>query len=90
VTSGKSSHSKEFREKVAKEAIESRNTKATAEKYELKPSTVYCWVKVFKNKDITQNQKPLSQMKKELDEKDLEIKILKELLKKTTQILIKD
>jgi transposase-like protein len=90
VTSGKSSHSREFREKVALEAIESENIRATASKYELKPTTVYGWVKVFKNKDILKRNKTLSQMQKDLDEKDLEIRILKELLKKTTLTLIKD
>lgn len=90
MTKGKSSYSKEFRAKIAKEAIESQNAKATAEKYELKPTTVYSWVKSFKGKDLVESTKTLSQMQKELNEKDLEIKILKELLKKTTQTLIKD
>ena len=90
MTSGRSSHSKEFREKVALEAIESDNVRATASKYDLRPTTVYGWVKAFKNKDIIKRNKTLTQMQKELDEKDLEIRILKELLKKTTLTLIKD
>lgn len=87
---GKSEYTKEYRQKIAQEAIESNNAKATAEKYKLKPTTVYSWVKAYKNKDVTESKKSISQLKKELDDKDLEIKILKELLKKTTQTLIKD
>ena len=86
----KSSYSKEFREKVAKEAIESHNSRATAKKYELKVTTVYGWVKSFKNKDLGQDKRTIFQLRKELQEKELENKILKELLKKTTQTLIKD
>lgn len=90
MTKGKSNHSSDYRNKVAQEAIESGNMKATASKYSLPATTVYSWVQVLKNKNLTQNKKTISQFQKEIDEKDLEIKILKELLKKTTQTLIKD
>lgn len=87
---GRSSHPKEFREKVAQEAIESGNQRATAEKYDLKPSIVYGWVRTLQSKDKNQAKKNINQLQKELEEKDLEIRVLKELLKKTTQTLIKD
>jgi transposase-like protein len=90
VTLSKTSYPKEFRERVTLEAIESGNIKATSAKYEIKPTTLYSWVKAFNNKDIIKRNKTLTQMQKELDEKDLEIRILKELLKKTTLTLIKD
>ena len=44
----------------------------------------------FKNKDLGQDKRTIFQLRKELQEKELENKILKELLKKTTQTLIKD
>lgn len=87
---GRSKHSKEFREKIAQEAITTSNTKSVADKYSLNPQTVYSWVKTFKNKEKNQAKKTIKQLEQELADKELENKILKELLKKTTQTLIKD
>lgn len=87
---GRSTHTREFREKVAQEAIESGNQRATAEKYDLKPSIVYGWVRTLQSKDKNQTKRNISQLQKELAEKELENKVLRELLKKTTQTLIKD
>ena len=87
---GKSDFTKDQREKIAQEAIESGNKKAVATKYGIKPTLVYSWVKAFKNKSLAAKNKTARDYERELEEAHLEIKILRELLKKTTQTLIKD
>ena len=87
---GNSHHSREFRDKVAKEAIESQNSKATAKKYELKVSNVYNWVKSYRRRELNKDDKSIKDYQKIIDDKDLEIQILKELLKKTTVALVPD
>lgn len=87
---GESSHSRDMREKIAKEAIETGNTRAVADRYKIEPALLYGWVKTFRNKEITAKNKSIRDYEKELREKDLEIKILQELLKKTTNVLIKE
>lgn len=86
----KSEYTREQREQIVQEAQEVGNIRAVAEKHELNVRTVYGWVKAFKNKEKHHHRKSLRQLEKELAEKDLEVRVLKELLKKTTQTLIKD
>lgn len=87
---GVSNHSKELREKIAREAIETGNFKAVAERYSVKLSLLYAWAKSYRNREISAKNKSIRDYEKELREKDLEIKILQELLKKTTNVLIKE
>lgn len=87
---GKSKFTKEQREKIAKEAIESNNKKAVAQKYEIDPTLVYSWVKSYRDKDVREKNKSAKAYEQELEDLILENKVLKELLKKTTQTLIKD
>lgn len=86
----KTRYSIEQREQIVQEAKEVGNIREVAEKHGLNVHTVYGWVKAFKNKEKNQHRKSLRHLEKELSEKDLEVRILKELLKKTTQTLIKD
>lgn len=88
--SRQSQYSQEYRERVAQEAITSKDIKATALKYELPRSRLYGWVRSFKNKDIYAEQKALRQYKKALEDRELQIKALKALLKKTTLTLVED
>ena len=87
---GKSNFTKEQREKIAQEAIESNHQKAVAEKYGIKTTLLYGWVKAFRDKGIQQKNKSAKAYEQELEDLKLENKVLKELLKKTTQTLIKD
>ena len=87
---GKTSHTKEFKNKLVKEAEETGNIKAVADKYGILPPTLYTWVRSFKNRDKNQTKKTVKQLQKELADSELEVKVLRELLKKTTQALIKD
>ena len=88
--SGKSKHPFEFREKVAQEAIETGKIKAVAARYELDPTLVYGWVRTLRNKAAIQSKKSIRQYQKELEEVQLEVQVLRELLKKTTNALIKE
>lgn len=87
---GKTSHTKHFKNKLVKEAEETGNIKAVADKYDIQPPTLYSWVRNSKNREQNQNKKTVKQLQKELADSELENKVLKELLKKTTQALIKD
>jgi transposase-like protein len=87
---GKVFHSKEFKNKLINEAEETGNIKAVAEKYDVQPPTLYSWVRSFKNKEKSQTKKTIKQLEQELVDSELEVQVLKELLKKTTQALIKD
>ena len=87
---GKSSFTREQREIIAQEAIEAKNKRAVAEKYEISPALVYSWVKSYKNQKVQEKNKTSKEYEKELEEIRLENQVLKELLKKTTQTLIKE
>ena len=81
---------KELKEKVLREARETGNIGLVADKYEINRPTVYSWIKNDKYKEKNQTKKSIKTLEKELAEKGLENKILRELLKKTTVTLIKD
>ncbi|TDT51970.1 transposase [Fonticella tunisiensis] len=90
----------EFKEKLIKEAIETGNASLVARQYEISPSLLSRWVRQYKNPQnnntLTKESKITSHadikaledenntLKKLLGEKDLEIAILKDLLKKPT------
>lgn len=93
-------YSKEFKEKVIKEAIETGNATLVARQYDLNTSMLNRWVREFKNlkkqsvdhqeyKDHHAAMKMLESenetLKKLLGDKDLKIAILEDLLKKTTR-----
>ena len=81
---------KEEKDRIAKEAIEAGNQRATADKYNIPYHNIYSWVKAYRGRDEQEAKKSSRSLQKELDDALLENKILKELLKKTTQTLIKD
>lgn len=94
-------YSKEFKEKVIKEAIETGNAALVARQYELSANMLSRWVREFKNpkkqtpdhreyKDYHAAMKMLESenetLKKLLGDKDLKIAILEDLLKKTNRL----
>jgi len=87
---GNSKFTKEEREKIAREALETGNQKAVAKKYGIKTTLVYGWTKALRNKKVQQKNKSAREYEKELEDARLEVKVLRELLKKTTQTLIKE
>lgn len=89
-------YSQEFKNQVAKECLEVGNAAIVARKHELSANMVNRWVREYQNQGHTGtlpkapcNQSPKSleteneKLKKLLGEKDLEIAILKDLVKKT-------
>jgi transposase len=97
-------HPKEFKIQVANESIETGNSALVARRYELSPNMVNRWVKEYKEGKFDQGgvevvstpleTKKLSQendhLKKLLGEKDLEIAILRDLIKKKNPHLLKN
>lgn len=80
----------EFREQILKECRETNNYTAVARKYDLPTTTVFTWVRKDKNKPKIEGQKKNKALEKELSEVKLENEILKELLKKTHQVWLKE
>jgi transposase-like protein len=90
-------YSDEFKQQIVKEAIETGNMSLVARQHEIAKSMVAKWVKQYKNPPVQKNNKKKAidnsyykeletendKLKKLLGEKDLEIAILKDLLKKT-------
>ncbi len=87
---GKSKYSLELREKIAKEAIETGRVKAVADRYQVDPTLAYSWVRAYKKKGATESTKTIRQYQKQIEDQALEIEVLRELLKKTTNVLIKE
>ena len=85
-----SSYSQDFKDQVLKECRETNNHTAVARKYEIPTSTVFTWINKDKNKPKIENRKREKNLKKELADVKLENEILKELLKKTHQLWLKE
>ncbi len=83
-------YSKEFKDQIIKECLESNEFGAVARKHDIPPTTVYTWMKRFKNQDKNEEIKNRQKLRKELEDAKLQIAILKELLKKTNQLWLQD
>ena len=84
------SYTAEFKEQVLKDCRETNNHTAVARKYDLPASTVFTWIHKDKNKPKLEQRKKNKTLEKELAEVKLENEILKELLKKSNQLWLKD
>jgi transposase len=96
-------HSKDFKLQVVKEATETGNNSLVARRHELNPNMVSRWIREYKDGkygevDVTVlpdlDSKELSKenekLKIILGEKDLEIAILRDLIKKKNPHLLKN
>jgi transposase len=96
-------HSKEFKLQVVKEALEVGNKALVARRYELSPNLVQRWVKAYEEGQLGQEtvthsssaeikrlEEENEQLKKLLGEKDLEIAIFRDLIKKKNPRLLKN
>ncbi|MED3648672.1 transposase [Halalkalibacterium halodurans] len=96
-------HSQEFKLQVIKEVLETGKQSIVARRYELNPNMVSRWVREYKDgkygETKTEDVDPLEakqlsqendQLKKLLGEKDLEIAILRDLIKKKNPHLLKN
>lgn len=76
-------YSRELKEQVVKEIKEVGNISLVCKKHGLKTSTVHGWINGYKNKDKIAEQKLNRQLQKKIKDQELEIEVLKSLLKKT-------
>lgn len=82
-----SKFSKELKDLVLKEIIEVGSVKLVAEKHGINYKTVHNWVKASKaDGGLIKEYKQIKSLHQQLKDKDLEIRVLKELLKKTVQV----
>ncbi len=84
------SYSVEFKEQILKECLETNNYNLVARKHEVPVTTVYTWIRKNKNSSKIRSSKNIKKLEKELEDSKLENKILKELLKKTHQLWLKE
>ena len=98
----RTNHSKDFKLQVVKESTETGNISLVARRYELNPNMVGRWIREYKDGkfgdvdvsilpdlDSKEISKENEQLKKLLGEKDLEIAILRDLIKKKNPHLLK-
>jgi transposase len=95
-------HSNEFKRQVVKEALEVGNKASVARRYEISPNLVQRWVKAYQegqleeatvidsSAEVKKLEEENEQLKKLLEEKDLEIAILRDLIKKKNPHLRKN
>ena len=84
------SYSKELKEQVVKECIETNNYGAVSSKHDIPITTIYGWIKRHKNKKKKEGAKSIRELEKQLKDVKLENEILKDLLKKSHQLWLKD
>jgi transposase len=95
-------YSNEFKVQVVKEALEVGNKSAVARRYEISKNVLYRWIRQYQQgqfsdvdqtvpigRDVVELTKENNQLKQLLGEKDLEIAILRDLIKKKNPHLIK-
>ena len=83
-------YSDELKLQVIKEVAEVGSTVEVCRKHGLSPKTVWHWINANKNSSSIKEAQTIKQLKKQLYEKEMENKVLKELLKKTVQVFGND
>ena len=83
-------YAKESQEQILKECFETNNYGAVARKHGIPSTTVYGWIKRNKNRDKLSKKKTMKDLEKKVGDLELENQILKELLKKSHQLWLKD
>ena len=89
-TRSSKSYSEELKEQVVKECIETNNYAAVSSKHDIPVTTIYGWIRRHKNKQKKDSRRNVKELKTELKDVKLENDILKELLKKSHQLWLKD
>ena len=84
------SYSEELKEQVVKECIETNNYGAVSSKHDIPITTIYGWIKRHKEKKKKEGTKSIRELEKQLKDVKLENEILKDLLKKSHQLWLKD
>lgn len=78
---------KETKENAVKDFVQTGNAAAVSKKYGTTPKTLYNWKWALQAHAKSVPQNDLKQLKKQLEDKELENQILRELLKKTYQVM---
>jgi transposase-like protein len=89
-TRSSKSYSEELKEQVVKECIETNNYAAVSSKHDIPVTTIYGWIRRHKNKQKKDSRRNVKELETELKDVKLENDILKELLKKSHQLWLKD
>ncbi len=84
------SYSEELKEQVVKECIETNNYAAVSSKHDILVTTIYGWIRRHKTKQKKESRRNVKELEAELKDVKLENEILKELLKKSHQLWLKD
>lgn len=79
------SYDKDFKDKIIAEVEEIGNIGAVAKKYKVPTSTIHSWFKNNIKKEKVNKSRDLIKLRKELHSKELENRILKDLLKKLSK-----
>ena len=78
-----SKFSEEFKTQILKEVEEVGVIATVAKKHSIDPKNVHNWLRVRKNKPKLDQARELRELRKKLEDSELENLVLKELLKKT-------
>ncbi len=83
-------YDQELKDRVIQEVMDTGKLTAVASKHKVPVNTAHSWVRKHKNRDKLSAAGKARKLEKDLDDAKLEIAILKELLKKTNQVWLKD
>jgi transposase-like protein len=89
-TRSSKSYSEDLKNQVVKECIETNNYAAVSSKHDIPVTTIYGWIRRHKNKQKKESRRNVKELEAELKDVKLENEILKELLKKSHQLWLKD
>ena len=76
-------HSQEIKDQIVREIKEVGNISLVCRKHGLRTSTVHSWLHGIKNKDKIADNKLNRELQKKIKDQQLEIDVLRSLLKKT-------
>jgi transposase-like protein len=89
VETNKKSYTQEFKNQLIKEAQDTGSVTAVANAHHISMSTLATWVGKVKHRHDDEDRQTLHGLRKKLADAELEILVLKELLKKTNQAWLK-
>jgi len=83
-------YSEAIKEQILKEAKDTGSVALVAKKHGVPTSTIHTWQKMFNNGVLINKSKENRSLRKKISELELENQVLKELLKKTHQVWLKE
>jgi transposase-like protein len=83
-------YSEAIKEQILKEVKETGSVALVAKKHGVPTSIIHTWQKMFNNGVLINKSKENRSLRKKISELELENQVLKELLKKTHQVWLKE